>query len=180
MRKGFDLPNVEELKSKVRRLEDRLFISHQALYDLVPEPASTWLAASLQVATVKDADAWHSWLVEHVLAIATRRPGVDMGSIRDEWRAACPLCGGGASSPHAAGFSYPIGLRRHLSGSHGSRRCPVVGAAHFDAWERVRANSDHCSPMVDERAFTKLRPRELPATPPRTADIYEFPYQPIR
>lgn len=44
-------------------------------------------------------------------------------------KAACPLCG---AVPQfiGVGYSYPLGLERHLLGSHNSSQCSVLHAAN--------------------------------------------------
>lgn len=54
-------------------------------------------------------------------------------------RALCPLCGGSTSTANERGFALPLGLERHLLGTHNSYPCDIFAAALAIA--RWRADS---------------------------------------
>ena len=62
-----------------------------------------------------------------------------MGYFSD--RGLCPLCQ--ASSDNQEGYALPVGLTRHLAGTHRVSQCEVMGAAtgvakyHFDMESRL-------------------------------------------
>lgn len=67
----------------------------------------------------EESQNWRRTVVERVLNLT--EPDA-MG------KAACPLCGA-VPQFEGIGYSYPIGLERHLLGSHSSAQCDVIYAS---------------------------------------------------
>ncbi|MES2898693.1 MAG: hypothetical protein V4723_03140 [Pseudomonadota bacterium] len=61
-------------------------------------------------------------------------------------RAVCPLCRGESDSQYETGFSVPVGLVRHLTGSGNVRACTVMAAALSlarDYWNENFSHGEH-------------------------------------
>lgn len=178
MSKGSNHQSLEGLQRRLQELENHLFIAHQTIFELVPEPASGWLSASMRVRTEDDLSGWHNWLVENVLLLAVRKPGAARGSDGRDWRAVCPLCGDGASRPYVTGFSHPVGLRRHLTGTGGAAMCPIVRAAHFDASDWVESERTGPRLQMEGPGFDSTKPWEQPAHPLPAGEVIALPRKP--
>ncbi len=162
--------------AEIRRLQDALYASRRAIIQLMPEALRRPLEAARECDSRSDFDAWQAWAIECILDLADCRPGREMNSSADTVRAYCPLCGEGASSPYAKGFSMPTGLRRHLEGSHRSHRCDVFAAAADSCLEDLaeRARPGYVGPnwLVSRTPPWKMEP-EVPELP--SATVIKFP-----
>jgi hypothetical protein len=131
-------PPPDYRDAELRELRTSLYLARRTIIDLMPEPLRELLHAAIWCATFEDIRAWEAWAIERILDLAERRPGHEMGGHFGTVRAYCPLCRGEAQSPTTRGFSMPVGLERHLAGSHGSRRCEVFAAAIDPCFEELR------------------------------------------
>lgn len=127
--------------AELRDLRNSLYFARSTIIDLMPDPLREPLEAATRCRTIEDVRAWQAWAIARVVSLADRRSGYEMGGDAGVVRAYCPLCGGGSHSPSARGFAMPIGLERHLEGSHGSRQCGVFAAAIEPCYEQIREES---------------------------------------
>lgn len=167
----------------IRELQTRLYFARRTIVELMPREIRKFLEASTWCESHHDIGAWQTWAVEAMLNFADKEPGEDMDGPVGTFRAYCPLCGGGSSG--ACGYAMPIGMERHLEGSHGNRRCEVFAAAIEPAYESVRekAQAGYRGPN-----FSHMRQGDPPwaAKPPSTqpirnrpsAKLFEFPQRP--
>jgi hypothetical protein len=131
---------ADDRDRELARLRDELFLARDTIIGLMPEPQMLLLEAYCYCETFEEADEWERWVVDGLIELADKRPGLDMGDRSPgAVRAWCPLCGLGASDPYRRGFAVPLGLGRHLLGSHGSQRCRVFRAAAEECYEQLRA-----------------------------------------
>ncbi|MFC5521088.1 hypothetical protein [Polaromonas jejuensis] len=106
------------------------------------------------------------------------RPGEEMYGAAGTIRAYCPLCKCGAQSTYSRGFSMPTGMRRHLEGSHGSRRCAVFSAAIDPCFEGIAEKAKSgCRGPNWEGLRSELPPWKIvPPEPVRSsAMVIKFP-----
>ena len=147
----------DQRDEEIRHLRDELYFACEAIIDLVSKQFEPYLSAWLYCESLDDLNAWESWVVDGVLRAAVPGPAGDRGDYLDRGRAYCPLCGGSAQSPYSRGFSVPLGLERHLEGSHGSRRCPVLRVVATQCRDSVPRSQE--SPAVRARWAVTDRPR---------------------
>jgi hypothetical protein len=119
--------STRDLEDKIRRLQTDLFITRQALVDLLD--TQDLLDGYFGCKDFDQIDRWRLERASAVIEAAWVRPGAEMGDPR--WpRAICPLCRQGAQGTRdVQGYAVPEGLRRHLLGELNSRQCPVFSAA---------------------------------------------------
>lgn len=170
----------EEAKRLHERLRDTLWkldLAHQALIDLMRSPQRDYLEAWEAVDERQSLSAWSRWATEGVLDLAEEGLRLDVRPSARVRRANCPLCDPDRESSSPGRFAFPIGLKRHLAGSHGNRRCPVFSAAFELALARVFRAEDTTLPKV-RPPFVRLRPRPKPweeaqarKPPPLSAEI---------
>jgi hypothetical protein len=126
-----------EVEAELRRLRDELFRARRTILELIAPEAREILGAHRYCESFGDIHDWRTWAVGRLMAIAFRS-AIDEGF--GSPRAVCPLCGDRSTSPRAHGFALPLGLERHLRGSHGGYQCGVFRAADQEAledqWER--------------------------------------------
>lgn len=136
---------------EIRRLRNALYFARMTIIEQVPEELREPLSAATRCKTIEDVRAWQAWAIDRLLTMADSRPTSEMGGDPGTFRACCPLCGGEALSPDRRGFKMPTGLRRHLEGSHGNRRCPVFAAAIDPCVEEIRelAQPDYRGPRLN-------------------------------
>lgn len=147
-RKKATAPLPDERDRIIDRLKGELYLARYALIELMPDPQRDLLEASHFCRSMADLDAWSRWAIDGLVRLADTRPGPQMGGAVGTVRAKCPLCGRGAQTPYSEGFLVPVGMHRHLDGSHGSRRCSVFGAAFDLAIEHVRRRDKLGSPAL--------------------------------
>jgi hypothetical protein len=134
-------PSVADLQKRVRELELALFKVRFALLDMVrDEGLADVLRARSHCDTPADLSEWQAWAVRHCIAAATPGSADEMGGLGP--RAYCPLCRDGASLQYHAGFSLPVGLERHLLGTHSAHRCSVFATAYAMAQDRLTEERD--------------------------------------
>lgn len=170
-RRGPPLP--DERDETISRLEERLWLYRMTIYDLVPDQLREPLDAAHWCKTRDDLHEWKAWAVGWLLDRAEPQQTAG-GSLR----AACPLCHGGSSAQGAFGYSMPIGLERHLSGSHGSALCSVLGAALDEAREAATRVRKPGEPVFAGLLFHQLPPWKRPASAqaaPTSANVVELP-----
>lgn len=124
----------DEADRKIRGLEDDLFFARDALIRLMSPEAQEILTSHYQCRTKEESWRWPDLAAEKVVALC----GEQDEETYCQQRAWCPLCGEGGSAPGQEGFTIPIGLQRHLLGSHNARQCSVFGAAHALARDRFQ------------------------------------------
>lgn len=124
---------------RVEKLEEELVLLRWSVLRLANEECYRVLVAYLDCETRSDYRAWREWAVNRIAELSDRRPSHDMGGLRDgTLRAYCTLCRGGASGQYTSGYAFPIGLTRHLAGSHGNHQCTIFGVADKMALLAVR------------------------------------------
>jgi hypothetical protein len=98
--------------------------------------------------TISDAGCIVDLRDDKLAAILARAEVTTDRAFGGERRAPCPLCLEGPQSPYAypneAGFKYPEGLRRHLTGELGAHLCAVVALAQWVA--EVAAQAKQATP----------------------------------
>ncbi|MDY0746552.1 hypothetical protein SNE35_18710 [Paucibacter sp. R3-3] len=155
-------------------LRGELYFAYTAILELMPDMQQEFLVAWSGVQDHRDLSAWLRWAVDGLLDMAERDHGPSVDSRIGQWRANCPLCAREELSRLNRGFAYPIGLNRHLSGSHGMKRCSVVAAAHWLAVDniryfdtRTREGADFKGPWWSDRPKPWLeQAKPAPAGPP--------------
>jgi hypothetical protein len=175
-------PSRQSLEAEIRRLKDELYMTQYALMERAPDAVThEALTAQHFVSTFKDFAAWEQWACARFL----RKAGESAVTVPElkQRRAYCPLCGGGSSAPYAEGFSLPVGLERHLLGTHGSRVCAVFGAAKYQARERALERQHGEAPqlrVLNEQVppWRRPEPSEPPEPEPPTATIFPFQRMP--
>ncbi|CAM5793155.1 hypothetical protein RFUL19S_03085 [Rhizobacter fulvus] len=171
----------DDRDAKIRRLEDELWFARTAIIELMPENARSLLTTHYQVSTRKDLFDWLHWLTRKVIDLSDKRPGEQMGDFPGTVRAYCPLCGEGSSGPYSRGYSIPLGLERHLNGTHRQRQCAPMLAADRLARDRVN-EKERTSPGSAKGAgnppWKEAEPAVAPAPPPPSgpgAAVLPFP-----
>jgi len=168
------LAELERLREALRQAHTELYFAHTAVIELMPKLQQKILNTWTDVDERADLLKWEKWAVDRLLDSADKWHGPEMGAPIGEWRAICPLCSGEANTPYSRGFAIPIGLARHLSGSHGSRRCSVFNAAFELAMDRVRRHEDPTEPrrgMTGPFCTVRTKPwnETLPVSEPSPA-----------
>ncbi|WP_431104347.1 hypothetical protein [Roseateles noduli] len=106
--------------------------------------------AWLSVYTIEDFDDWMEWLSK--AATTAARPSATM-----DRRARCPICDASPFATH--GFRLPLGLVRHVRGSHGQPQCVIAEAAQDLALAAVRERSDgKWRPLLRSEMFEVEKP----------------------
>lgn len=173
-------PPVDHDK-EIRRLQDALYRARMDIINLMPEVKRRLLEGWIFCGSARDADNWERWAVGGLIELAESRPGREMGDVPWARRAYCPLCGDGAqTSGYQQGFSVPVGLERHLRGSHRSMRCSVFRAAAELCWEQVRERQ-RGEPQLASAGNRLVRPWErqpvkaaAPAAPSTSAVVIKL------
>lgn len=124
----------DEADRKIRGLENELFLAREAIIRLMTPEAQEILTSHYQCQTKEESWRWPELAADKVVALC----GELDEDVYFQRRAKCPLCGEGSAAPGQEGFSLPIGLQRHLLGSHNARQCSVFGAAYAIAMGRFR------------------------------------------
>lgn len=143
-------PSTAALEMEVADLQRRLERTQFQMLSLCGEQMAEHVDAWLYVHTIRDFDAWIDWLGKMAVDLVRRNePRVS--------RVKCPMCG---SSPFAAnGFKLPLGLIRHVKGSHGQPQCVIAGAAQELALTEVRKRSDgKWRPLLRSDRFETEKP----------------------
>ncbi|GAB3357629.1 hypothetical protein [Lysobacter tyrosinilyticus] len=106
-------------EAKMERMRTEMYILRRTIIDLIPEKFRAIVDPPYDLPR-EGSHQWQRGTAELVIDLTT--PG-------SNGRAPCPLCG---KAPQVAGigFSYPLGLERHLLGTHNSQTCPVMHAAN--------------------------------------------------
>lgn len=157
---------LAQLREELRRTRNDLYCAQAAIIDLMPAGQQELLNGWIDVHTRKDMAEWSYWAIGQLLDMANKRDGPEMGALKGEWRAMCPLCDRDALTSYCRGFAFPVGLERHLAGSHRMRQCSVFNAACTLALENVRSNEDQVGPVLRMSGphFTQ-RPKPWKALP---------------
>lgn len=106
-----------------------------AILKLAPTPFQEQLKFYRKCKSKSDTHGWIDEVAEHVVQSAEP---IESESLFGRERAYCPLCGDGASTAYQKGFSLPVGLERHLTGSGNTRQCDVMRAAFqlaYGSWD---------------------------------------------
>lgn len=112
-------------ESRMRRMREEMYTLRETIISLVPVPFKAIIEPRYDL-TREESRNWLNSTANKIIEITEP----------DQYgKAICPLCG---SVPQfvGVGYSYPIGLERHLTGSHNVQKCPVMHAA--DGLRRVR------------------------------------------
>lgn len=117
-------------EARMDRMREEMWRLRMAVISLIPDQYRDAVYPPHDL-TREESNDWRRTAVQRVLKLT--EPDA-MG------KAACPLCG---AVPQfvGVGYSYPLGLERHLLGSHGSALCDVIHASvglqrvrHRDKW----------------------------------------------
>lgn len=154
-----------EAERRIRELVDALYVARATIIDLVAEPLRSVLDAQGRCDHWNDLHAWERWAIERTIAQA--KP---VRSAFGRARTLCPLC-----EPHTAWeewntLAHPIGLERHLAGSHRMRRCSVFEAA----WGMCRdqlVEWDRGEPRLRLDEYKRPKPWEIKPPPPPTPPL---------
>ena len=106
-------------EARMDRMREEMYLLRRTVIALVPERYREVIDPPYGL-TREESQQWLRVTVEKVIELTEP----------DSWgKAACPFC---AEVPQVRGigFSYPIGLERHLLGSHRSVQCGVMHAAN--------------------------------------------------
>lgn len=168
---------IAQLEAEVKQLERDLFKAHYSIIQMAPESMKRCLTAHFYVESFADLDDWRRWASERIVQQA------DLVAIEiphfSQRRANCPLCGKGSSAPYDEGYALPVGLERHLLGTHRSHICPVFGAADHQAILRAREfdRGEGRRPGGEPRIppWKVPDPPAPPARTPPSAAILSFP-----
>lgn len=114
--------NYRSADVRVRQLEEELSHARRTIVGLAPERFHDILEESRRT----NDPGWLRPLINRVVEDALARSEVHPWSHTRQLP--CPLCGRGSSFLYAQGFEIPVGLERHLKGSHRMPQCPVVAA----------------------------------------------------
>jgi hypothetical protein len=137
--------------------------ARQTIIDLMPDELALLMSSYVQHPAAEHAE-WLERTVDTLLGKAIALPRPASPSASGVGRVYCPLCRHGRQDPYAQGFAFPEGLRRHLMGDHGGRRCRVLLAAHSLAkqhWENAALNArppEHSRPRSLAVAAAKPSP----------------------
>lgn len=122
-----------DLQEELKRLKEELHEARLALIEIMGDEAqevlSSYRTAMEPVSEGYEgtpgarATLWLRGIVGEVLRLAEVKPTYTTD------RAICPLCRGSAQGPYANGFSFPVGLERHLLGGYNAHQCRVMQAA---------------------------------------------------
>lgn len=167
--------------AEIRALKASLYASRSAIIDLVPEALRTILEASYFCASRNDVYEWESWAVEQLLSAAQIRENSEMGVPEgSSFRAYCPLCNGSSQGSYSLGYAMPTGMKRHLEGSSGSRRCSIFAAAMDMRLDAIKEQTmpghwePNCVGMVPSKAPWKMLPNQSSEQRP-SAVVLKFP-----
>lgn len=145
--------------AKIKSLEDALYRAREDIVSLAPEEFHSLLRSYYSCKTRAETYGWApdvaDQIVERAIPIAGLRPDL-FGE-----RAYCPLCKAGAQSAyeHQQGFSFPIGLHRHLVGFGKNAKCSVLNAAHEMAREAWNSNFAEAEALEEEQARNTKKER---------------------
>lgn len=129
---------VVKLRKEVERLKNKLNHFHHFILCSLPRELRSLLG---DYDLGGNWDTWSRKVVERVVGLSLVKTE-GMGYSSD--RGLCPLCQRGAEHQGLDGYTIPIGLTRHLAGTHGVQQCEVMEAAdelagdHF-RWEEEKA-----------------------------------------
>ena len=106
-------------EARMDRMREEMYLLRRTVLSLVSERYRGVIDPPYDM-TREDSEQWLRVTVQKVIELT--QPNAS-------GKAACPLCG---DVPQfvGIGFSYPIGLERHLFGSHRSVQCGVLHAAN--------------------------------------------------
>lgn len=117
-------------EARMDRMREEMWRLRRTIISLLPEKYREAVDPPHDISR-EESNRWRDIAAQRVIELTMPD---EMG------KAACPLCG---SVPQfvGVGYSYPIGLERHLIGSHRSAICDVIHAAvglqrvrHREAW----------------------------------------------
>lgn len=105
-------------EARMARMREEMWRLRRTVISLVPERFRDAVDPPYDL-TQEQSRSWRYTVAQRVLELTVPD---SMG------KAACPLCG---AVPQfvGIGYSYPLGLERHLKGSHGSGLCDVIHAS---------------------------------------------------
>jgi hypothetical protein len=106
------------------RMREEMYLLRRTVIDLLPEKFQAIVDPRYDL-TREESLRWLAYTAQKVIEAIEPDP---------YGKAICPLCGG-VPQFFGVGYSYPIGLERHLVGSHRSSICSVLYAA--DGLRRV-------------------------------------------
>ena len=125
----FDSPNPTE--PTARRLREKLYMARETIIRLMGPEISDILTSYFHCSSEEETRMWRYVTAARIVACTHSRPPAEMGDYGSSTpRSVCPLCGGSAVNPFGiCGFAVPVGLKRHLLGSHNSDQCSIFEAA---------------------------------------------------
>lgn len=157
-------PPAIDYERRISRLEGDLYMARTAIIGMVASKhLRDVLTAEIYCDTLEDKRAWAAWALQHFMAAAEPGP---MEPWSNRTRAFCPLCREGTG--YCEGFSMPVGLERHLAGSHRQRQCIAFAAAWQLCTERLIEERDRSRPQLrrSPRADGWLPPWKRPDRQP--------------
>ncbi len=148
---------VDDLKREVRELTLEVYGLRSAIIALMPGRQQDVLAEANACDTLADVRDWEAWAVGQLTRIANESATQVHEVFSPE--ASCPLCGEKPVSRYSRGFTLPLGLERHLRGSHKSYQCAVFRAAAEGARAAARHREGNAfKPDLSGPGFTSRVP----------------------
>jgi hypothetical protein len=153
-----------DFEAEIRKLESDLYMARHAIIAMVvSDDLRSTLQAELHVNTFEEFGEWEEWTIGRCLDAATVS-AAEPWSSRE--RAFCPLCRDGTQ--YSEGFTLPVGLERHLAGTHRQIRCSPFAAAYELCRTRLIEERDKRKPSLGSHRDKDWLPpwsRPIKATP---------------
>lgn len=130
----FDNPPPSAFGDQIQKLQEELRKARYATIRLMPDDIEHLLMSYRQVDSREHSRRWEHETIDKLL---NKAKPINRAFDR---RAYCPLCGKSSSAPSADGFTFPEGLKRHLSGFGNTGQCDVTEAAFAlarDRWHKL-------------------------------------------
>jgi hypothetical protein len=102
----------------MERMREEMYLLRRTVLSLVSEPFRRLIDPPYNF-TQEEGRRWDHDVVNKIVQLV--EPDA-------QGRTACPLCGD-LTQTFGVGYSVPVGLERHLLGSHNSKGCDVMHAA---------------------------------------------------
>lgn len=114
------------LRSKddeIKRLKEELWFARTTIIDLVPAPFCEFFRGYYHCNTRSEGYEWRRNLVAEIIE---NTPVDDQENFGFQRTTRCPLCDDSPSHFYRDGFTFPEGLRRHLTGFGNTNQCSVM------------------------------------------------------
>lgn len=173
-------------EQEIRGLQRDLYSTRQTIVDLMPDYYRSILESYHKCEAEIERLRWQNRVADEVvsrLSDLLKQPGIH----RSKEHVPCPLCGGLPDFYYSRGFTFPLGLHRHLTGWGNTHQCKVMdavmGLAH-GSWERKFGETDRLERIRETEELAERRETELlylisPDNEPRLVDESFLPGLPL-